>query len=61
MAAIRGAAEAGSTFIWYTSELAELEHCDIVYVYYMGEVSAVIPHAELTEQKVRSASFGRTQ
>jgi ribose transport system ATP-binding protein len=54
---IRSAAAAGQTFIWYTTELAELANCDRIYVFFQGSISDVIPIAEFTEQRVIRSSF----
>ena len=54
---IRAEAAAGRTFIWYTTEMDELKHCDHVYVFRNGQIVADLPKDELTEQKVLHASF----
>lgn len=54
---IRAEAEAGRTFIWYTTEIEELNNCDHVYVMRDGQIVADIERAELTEEKVLQASF----
>jgi ribose transport system ATP-binding protein len=54
---IRAEAAAGRTFIWYTTEMDELEHCDHVYVFRNRHIAADLPKDELTEQKVLHASF----
>lgn len=54
---IRAEAEAGRTFIWYTTEMEELAHCDHVYVMRDGRIIADIARAALTEEKVLQASF----
>jgi ribose transport system ATP-binding protein len=54
---IRDEASRGRTFLWYTTETDELEHCDHVYVFREGSIVADIPKAELTEEKVLHASF----
>lgn len=54
---IRAEAAAGRTFLWYTTEIDELIHCDHVYVMRDGRIVADIPRAELTEEKVLAASF----
>lgn len=54
---IRSEAEAGRTFIWYTTEMDELKHCDHVYVFRNGKIAADLAKNELTEQQVLSASF----
>jgi ribose transport system ATP-binding protein len=54
---IRAEAEAGRTFIWYTTEMDELKHCDHVYVFRNGRIVADLAHNELTEEKVLHSSF----
>jgi len=55
---IRQEAEAGRTFIWYTTEMDELKHCDHVYVFRDGQIVADLSRGELTEEKVLHSSFG---
>jgi ribose transport system ATP-binding protein len=57
-AQVRRAADAGRCFIWYMTETAELENCDVVYTFYEGRITDVIPRAELTERRVLESSFG---
>ena len=33
---IRGEAERGRTFLWYTTEMEELNNCDHIYVFRKG-------------------------
>jgi ribose transport system ATP-binding protein len=54
---IRDEAAAGRTFLWYTTETDELQHCDHVYVFREGVIVADLPRGELTEEKVLQASF----
>ncbi len=54
---IRAEAEAGRTFIWYTTEMDELKHCDHVYVFRNGPIVADLTRNELTEEKVLHSSF----
>jgi ribose transport system ATP-binding protein len=54
---IREEAARGRTFLWYTTETDELEHCDHVYVFREGAIVADLPRDELTEEKVLHASF----
>ncbi len=54
---IREEAEAGRTFVWYTTEMDELKHCDHVYVFRNGRIVADLAHGELTEEKVLHSSF----
>jgi ribose transport system ATP-binding protein len=57
---IREEADAGRTFLWYTTETDELEHCHHVYVFREGVIVADLPREQLTEQKVLQASFKET-
>ena len=54
---IRREAEAGRTFLWYTTEFDELMHCDHVYVFRNGAIVADLPRSELSEEKVIHSSF----
>jgi ribose transport system ATP-binding protein len=54
---IREEAGKGRTFIWYTTEMDELKHCDHVYVFRNGGVVADLSRRELTEEKVLQSSF----
>jgi ribose transport system ATP-binding protein len=54
---IREETAKGRTFIWYTTEIDELKHCDHVYVFRNGQVVAELPRSELTEEKVLQSSF----
>ena len=54
---IRDEAEKGRTFVWYTTEMDELKHCDHVYVFRNGRVVAELSRGELTEEKVLQSSF----
>jgi len=54
---IRSEAEGGRTFLWYTTEMDELNNCDHVYVFRNGKIVADLPRSELTEKKVLHASF----
>ncbi|MCB1499684.1 MAG: sugar ABC transporter ATP-binding protein [Bauldia sp.] len=54
---IRAEAEAGRTFIWYTTEMDELKNCDHVYVFRNGRIVADLARDELTEEKVLHTSF----
>jgi ribose transport system ATP-binding protein len=56
-AMIRAEAEAGRTFVWYTTEMDELQHCGHVYVFREGRIVADLPRAEATEEAVLHASF----
>jgi ribose transport system ATP-binding protein len=54
---IRREAEAGRTFVWYTTEIEELTHCDRAYVFRNGSISASLGRNELSEERVLEASF----
>jgi ribose transport system ATP-binding protein len=54
---IRAEAKRGRTFLWYTTEMAELENCDHVYVFRNGRIVADLTSGELTEEKVIQSSF----
>jgi ribose transport system ATP-binding protein len=54
---IREEARKGRTFLWYTTEMDELENCDHVYVFRNGRIVADLAHSELTEEKVIQSSF----
>jgi ribose transport system ATP-binding protein len=54
---IRDEAARGRTFVWYTTELDELEHCDHVYVFRDGCIVADLQRAEVTEERVLHSSF----
>lgn len=54
---IRTEAEAGRSFVWYTTEFDELDHCDRVHVFRDGGIVATLDHAEVSEQAVLAASF----
>lgn len=47
----------GRTFIWYTTEIEELTHCDRAYVFRNGAIVASLGANELSEQHVLQASF----
>jgi len=54
---IRAQARAGRTFLWYTTETDELQHCDHTYVFRSGQIVADLARGELTEEKVIQSSF----
>lgn len=56
-AMIRQQADEGRTFIWYTTEVEELSHCDRAYVFRNNAIAASLGAADLTEEKVLQASF----
>jgi ribose transport system ATP-binding protein len=54
---IRTEANAGRTFLWYTTEMEELENCDHVYVFRNGRIVADLRRGELNEERVIQSSF----
>jgi hypothetical protein len=54
---IRAEADAGRTFLWYTSEADELKNCDHVYVFRSGRIIADLHRGELSEERVIQSSF----
>ena len=57
---IRAEAGSGRTFLWYTTEMDELNNCDHVYVFREGRIVADLSCEELTEEKVLRSSFKET-
>ena len=53
-------AKAGRTFVWYTTEMEELQYCDRAYVFRNGAISASLEHEDLTEEKILQASFAES-
>ncbi|MFF7707875.1 ATP-binding cassette domain-containing protein [Pseudomonas sp. NPDC007930] len=56
-AIIAAEAAKGRTFIWYTTELEELQYCDHVYVFRDGQAVLDLPRGELTEERILRGSF----
>jgi ribose transport system ATP-binding protein len=54
---IRTEAATGRSFLWYTTEIDELTHCDRVYVFRNGGITEAIDAGALTEARVLQASF----
>ena len=54
---IRSEAIAGRTFLWYTTEMEELENCDHVYVFRNGRIVADLRRDQLSEERVIQSSF----
>jgi ribose transport system ATP-binding protein len=50
-------ARMGRTFLWYTTEVDELGHCDRTYVFRDGAIVAELARGELTEALVIQSSF----
>ena len=56
-AILRAEAEAGRTFIWYSTEMDEICLCDRVYVFRDGAIVAELTDDEIDESHVLAASF----
>ncbi len=54
---IRAQAAAGRSFIWYTTEIDELAHCDRAYVFRNGSISAELHGDDISEENVLKFSF----
>jgi ribose transport system ATP-binding protein len=54
---VRAEAAAGRTFLWYTTEMEELNNCDHVYVFRNGRIVADLHRGELSEERVIQSSF----
>ena len=51
-------ADRGRAFVWFSTENAEFEECDRIYVLRGGRIAAELAGAEATEDKLIAASFG---
>ena len=56
-AIIHGEAEKGRTFLWYTTEMEELEHCNRVYIFRNGQIVSELDGHEVSEARVIHSSF----
>jgi ribose transport system ATP-binding protein len=54
---IRSEASSGRTVVWFSSENAEMSHCDRVYVLRAGRVAAELHGDEINEDRIISESF----
>ena len=57
-ARLRAEADAGRTFVWYSTEMDEVCLCDRVYVFREGAVAATLAGPEVTDAGILAASFG---
>ena len=55
---IRSEAERGRTFVWYTTEMEELNNCDRLYVFREGRAVEEIHGADIDHGRILEASFG---
>jgi ribose transport system ATP-binding protein len=56
-ALIHQQAQAGKTFLWYTTELDELLHCEHVYVFRNGIIIDELTRSEVSEERIIHSSF----
>jgi ribose transport system ATP-binding protein len=54
---IRAEAEAGRTFLWYSTETDEILECDRVFVFRDSAISAELTGAQISEENILRASF----
>lgn len=54
---IQAEAEAGRTFVWYSTEMEEMSLCDRVYVFRDGAIVAELTGEEIGEKAILEASF----
>ena len=54
---IRTEAEAGRTFVWYSTEMEEMQLCDRVYVFRDGAIVAELSGDDISENNILRASF----
>ncbi|MDR7124356.1 sugar ABC transporter ATP-binding protein [Pseudotabrizicola sp. 4114] len=57
---IRAEAEAGRTFVWYSTEMEEMQLCDRVYVFREGAIVAELTGDAISEHNILAASFEGT-
>lgn len=57
---IRAEAAAGRSFIWYSTEIEELNHCGRAYIFRNGVVTQSLSADNLSEETVLHASFAET-
>ena len=54
---IRTEAARGRTFVWYSTEMSEIELCDRVYIFRNGVIVADLTGAQINEHAILTASF----
>ncbi|MFG1955515.1 sugar ABC transporter ATP-binding protein [Micromonospora sp. NPDC048830] len=60
-ALIREEAARGRSVVWYSSENAEMAHCDRVYVLRAGRVVAELSGGEISEERIIAVSFAESE
>ncbi|WP_435796231.1 ATP-binding cassette domain-containing protein [Micromonospora chersina] len=58
---IRQETASGRSVVWYSSENAEMAHCDRVYVLRAGRVVAELTGAEISEERIIAVSFAESE
>jgi ribose transport system ATP-binding protein len=56
-AMIREEARKGRCFLWYSTEMEELDYCDRAYVFREGTIVAELAGSDISEDRVLHASF----
>jgi ribose transport system ATP-binding protein len=56
-ARLRAEADRGMTIVWYSTENAEFQNCDRVYVLRAGEVNGILSGDEISEEAIVRLSF----
>lgn len=54
---IRAEADKGRAFVWYSTEMEEMEQCDRVFVFREGAIEAELTGHDITEEAMLEASF----
>lgn len=58
---IRSEAQAGRTIVWFSSENAEMCHCDRAYVLRAGRVAAALQGTDITQERIIAMSFAEAK
>jgi ribose transport system ATP-binding protein len=56
---VREEADRGRSFLWFSTENQELEHCDRVLVFREGEIVGELEGDEISEERIIATSFAR--
>lgn len=58
---IRTEAASGRTVLWYSSENAEMQHCDRAYVFRAGKLAGELVGDDIDDAKIISLSFATSK
>jgi ribose transport system ATP-binding protein len=58
---IRAEAARGRTIVWYSSENAEMKHCDRVYVLRAGRIAGVLARQDISDDRIIAMSFRQAE